>query len=100
LFGAATNSPPLFAGGMSSKFQCDGVVYINASSSRHWVLDVGAPKPKSRVNWGVGSCENQGCNGALGVTEPFRCNGAHLPVATMTNREGDKDKRQERREVD
>jgi len=50
LFGATTNPPPFFAGGMSSKFQRDGVVYISASSSKRWVLDVGAPKPRSSVN--------------------------------------------------
>jgi hypothetical protein len=49
-FGATANPPLLFPSGMSSKFQCNGIVYINTSSSRRWVLDVGAPKLRSRVN--------------------------------------------------
>lgn len=63
----------------------DGVVYISASSSKCWVLDVGALKPKSCMNWSVVSCKNQGCNGALGVMDAFCYDGTHLKRALWTN---------------
>jgi hypothetical protein len=37
----------------------NGVVCISASSSKCWVLDVGAPKPRSCMNRGVGSARTR-----------------------------------------